>query len=773
MTTYRTDDFSRWGAGKGSPLASAEFDINFWDLIQRITGLETAGGKANNIVSITTSGILLVFTFQDGTTLEVPIPVLQFRWRGDWAPNTSYLQLDTFKVDTVGLFSVLVDHTSAASFDQAAVDAGGNGEYFKLFGFSGLSGTTLEDLTDVAITSVGDKHFLVFNLGAGDWVNADSATATGALDPFTGDAGSGGLKGLVPAPAAGDAAAGKVLGAGGGWVVPPGGTGASALAGLDDVSIVSPADNDVLQFKAIDSLWHNKPLSSLAGTVTSVASGTGLTGGPITGAGTLSLAPIADQRLLANVTGSSAAPLPTDLSTILDAILGAVRGSIMRRDATGWSVLLPGSAGTFLKSQGTGADVEWDSPAGSGTVTSVASGTGLTGGPITASGTLSLAAIADARLMGNISAGSAAPIALSLTAILDYIIGSTQGSLLLRSSGAWVLLPPGHSGYFLQTKGTGADAVWASVKTGQGGGGTSSTVWQQACNRATTAALPSNTYANGTLGVGATLTATANAALSIDGASPGVSDRILVKDEVTLSHNGIYTVTQVGDGSHPYILTRATDYDQSAEVVLGTAALILSGTANAGTAWVMIDGGTITLGSSSIQFEALTATEPVCTAGQVIGNPNSYSAPGAPASIASIIARAFGNGTSGQVFKSSGGGSFAWGAASGSDVAYDNHVVSSGTTETLSTLTATRTAVIWRSATAGAKTTTIPDATLWDGYLITVKLTEGDGTAHSIVCASSGTIDGQASADITDDATLPLTSITLLADGATNDWLVI
>jgi len=39
-----------------------------------------------------------------------------------------------------------------------------------------------------------------------------------SLAAFVGDAGSGGAKGLVPAPSAGDAAANKVLGAGGGWV---------------------------------------------------------------------------------------------------------------------------------------------------------------------------------------------------------------------------------------------------------------------------------------------------------------------------------------------------------------------------------------------------------------------------------------------------------------------------------------------------------------------------------------------------------------------------
>lgn len=43
---------------------------------------------------------------------------------------------------------------------------------------------------------------------------------SGNLGNFVGDSGSGGSRGLVPAPAAGDAAAGKVLAAGGGWAVP-------------------------------------------------------------------------------------------------------------------------------------------------------------------------------------------------------------------------------------------------------------------------------------------------------------------------------------------------------------------------------------------------------------------------------------------------------------------------------------------------------------------------------------------------------------------------
>ena len=48
------------------------------------------------------------------------------------------------------------------------------------------------------------------------------AQAAAMLPAMTGDSGAGGSKGLVPAPAAGDAAAGKFLGAGGSWTAPAG-----------------------------------------------------------------------------------------------------------------------------------------------------------------------------------------------------------------------------------------------------------------------------------------------------------------------------------------------------------------------------------------------------------------------------------------------------------------------------------------------------------------------------------------------------------------------
>lgn len=57
----------------------------------------------------------------------------------------------------------------------------------------------------------------------GDPEDATAAQATAGLNAMVGDSGSGGTKGLAPAPAAGDAAAGKFLKADGTWAVPSSG----------------------------------------------------------------------------------------------------------------------------------------------------------------------------------------------------------------------------------------------------------------------------------------------------------------------------------------------------------------------------------------------------------------------------------------------------------------------------------------------------------------------------------------------------------------------
>jgi hypothetical protein len=72
-----------------------------------------------------------------------------------------------------------------------------------------------------------------------------------------------------------------------------------------------------------------------------------------------------------------------------------------------------------------------------GTVTSIATSTGLTGGTITTTGTLRLANASDKTLKSNISGGAAAPGDNTLTAILDNIMSSSQGAILARGASIW------------------------------------------------------------------------------------------------------------------------------------------------------------------------------------------------------------------------------------------------------------------------------------------------------------------------------------------------
>ena len=119
------------------------------------------------------------------------------------------------------------------------------------------------------------------------------------------------------------------------------------------------------------------------------------------------------------------------------------------------------------------------------------------------------------------------------------------------------------------------------------------------CRLATTANL-SASYSNGTAGVGATLTASSNGALSIDGVTPSASDRILVKDQSTAAQNGIYVVTTVGDGSTAFVLTRATPEDQPSELTGGSFVFVEEGTANGDNGYVFTHTGAPTFGSTAL-----------------------------------------------------------------------------------------------------------------------------------------------------------------------------
>ncbi len=132
---------------------------------------------------------------------------------------------------------------------------------------------------------------------------------------------------------------------------------------------------------------------------------------------------------------------------------------------------------------------------------------------------------------------------------------------------------------------------------------------REACRVATTGALTA-TYANGTLGVGATLTNSGTqAALAIDSVTLDVDDRVLVKNMAAPARNGIYTVTDQGDVSTNWVLTRTTDYDQAADVVTGSYTVITAGTTLHNTLWIETGLGPFTIGTTAIVFTQLIITD--------------------------------------------------------------------------------------------------------------------------------------------------------------------
>lgn len=138
-----------------------------------------------------------------------------------------------------------------------------------------------------------------------------------------------------------------------------------------------------------------------------------------------------------------------------------------------------------------------------------------------------------------------------------------------------------------------------------------------ACDYGTTAALPAVTYANGVSGVGATLTGVALGAFTTDGATPAVNSRIDVKNQVSSFQNGLYVLTVAGDIGTAFVLTRATDFDQSAEIKTGDFVFIVNGTVLAGTQWTYNGISSPTMGTTAITF-AQTAGPGSITAGNGI-----------------------------------------------------------------------------------------------------------------------------------------------------------
>lgn len=188
----------------------------------------------------------------------------------------------------------------------------------------------------------------------------------------------------------------------------------AALQGKS-VAPTMPASGQVLKWNGTQWAPAADSDSNSGGTVTSISTGAGLTGGPITGSGTISVATggITNSMLQSSsvtvtagtgLTGGGSVALGSSV-TLTNSDRGSAQ-NIFKNVGNGAGVtqFTAGSNNDTLRFEGTGsASVTFDSANkkivintadtnSGGTVTQINTGAGLAGGPITSSGTISVAA---------------------------------------------------------------------------------------------------------------------------------------------------------------------------------------------------------------------------------------------------------------------------------------------------------------------------------------------------------------------------------------------
>lgn len=117
-------------------------------------------------------------------------------------------------------------------------------------------------------------------------------------------------------------------------------------------------------------------------------------------------------------------------------------------------------------------------------------------------------------------------------------------------------------------------------------------------------------YFNGQLnnGVGSTLTALSVGALSVDGVSVNIGDRLLLINQTSTNQNGIYVVNIPGSASTLWVLERSSDLQSPEQLNSGQFFSVGAGNTLAGNMFVIVEPLPSYIGIDSFDFVNVTET---------------------------------------------------------------------------------------------------------------------------------------------------------------------
>jgi hypothetical protein len=337
------------------------------------------------------------------------------------------------------------------------------------------------------------------------------------------------------------------------------------------------------------------------GTVTSVAltvpTFLSVSGSPITSNGTLAVTLSGTALPVANG-GTGQTSL-----TIHDVLVG--------NNTSGITQVAPSAtSGVALVSNGASADPSFGA-------VNIASSSAVTGTlPVANGGTGDTSFTAYAVLCGGTTSGGALQNVSGVGTSGQFLTSNGASSLPTWQTGSFLPLSGGTmsgsinmGGYQINDLGNPTSAQDAATKFYvdnllQG------LSWKTVVRTASTTVLPSYTYSNGSSGVGATITANAHGALTLDGVAVSTNDRVLIKDETggNQPYNGIYVVTSPGandPSGSAFVLTRSADMDLASEFAGSTVEVGPDATIQAKYIFWEADDVT-TIGTDNVSFSNIS-----------------------------------------------------------------------------------------------------------------------------------------------------------------------